>query len=250
VQGLWYGLYGDALKADGGQIVVEGNHVHDVQTTNGDGVQFTDMTVPPILRDNHIHHIDDDCVDLNRSSGTLERNVLHDCGDKGISLGHVGATALANNLIYNCAIGVAVKDGHRSAVANVTVADCGTGLALYEAHVGEGGGQATVVNSVFWSLTMPLDVRDGSTLAVTYSDVQGGASGEGNVAADPLFRYSAGGDYRLWEESPCVDAGTAQGAPPDDVKGIPRPIGDGYDMGAHEFFEFFEIYLPLVMRDW
>jgi len=93
-------------------------------------------------------------------------------------------------------------------------------------------------------------VRDGSVLAVTYSDVQGGISGEGNVAADPLFRYPAGGDYRLREESPCVDTGTSQGAPPDDVKGIPRPIGDGYDMGAHEFFEFFEAFLPIVLRGW
>jgi len=250
VQGLWHGLYGDALKADGGQITVEGNHVHDVHTSGGDGVQFSDMPTLAVLRDNHVHHIDDDCVDLNHSSGALERNVLHDCGDKGISVGHTGATTLANNLIYNCTIGIAVKNGHQSATANVTVADCGTGMALYEAHGGEGGGQATVVNSIFWSLTTPLDVRDGSALAVSYSDVQGGASGEGNIAADPLFRNPAAGDYRLQEESPCVDTGTAQGAPPDDVKGIPRPTGDGYDMGAHEFFEFFEVYLPLAMRHW
>ena len=70
------------------------------------------------------------------------------------------------------------------------------------------------------------------------------------LAADPLFRHAPGGDYRLHEESPGVDAGTAQGAPFEDVKGILRPIGPGYDMGAHEFFEFFEAYLPLVARDW
>jgi parallel beta-helix repeat protein len=249
VWGLWSGLYGDALKADGGQAVVEGNHVYDVHTTGGDGVQFTDTAVPPILRDNHIHHIDDDCVDLNHSSGTLERNVLHDCGDKGISLGHVGTTTLANNLVYRCDMGIAVKDGHQSTLANVTVADCVTGLALYQAHEWEGGGQATVVNSILWSLTTPLDVRDGSTLAVTYSDVQGGAAGEGNITADPLFRSPAGGGYRLREESPCVDAGTAQGAPSDDIKGVLRPVGDGYDMGAHEFLEFFETWLPVVLRD-
>lgn len=249
VWGLTYNLYGDALKADGGQIVIQGNHIHHVNTANGDGVQVTDMTVPPVLRDNHVHHIDDDCIDLNHSPGMLERNVLHDCGDKGISLGHAATTALANNLIYNCAIGVAVKDGHQSSMANLTVADCATGLALYQAHTGEGGGHATVVNSILWSFTTPLDVRDGSTLAVTYSDVQGGVSGAGNMAVDPLFRHAAGGDYRLQEGSPCVDAGTPQGAPSEDVKGIPRPIGPGYDMGAHEFFEFFEMYLPLVMRN-
>jgi hypothetical protein len=243
------GMYGDGLKADGGQVVIEGNHLYDVHTPYGDGMQVTDMTVPPVVRGNHVHDIPDDCLDLNHSPGALERNVLHDCGDKGISLGHAATTALANNLIYNCAIGVAVKDGHQSTMAHLTVADCAAGLALYEAHAGEGGGHATVVNSILWSSTTPLDVRDGSTLAVTYSDVQGGVPGQGNIAADPLFRNPAGGDYRLRQESPCVDAGTAQGAPLDDVWGIPRPVGPGYDMGAHEFFEFFEVSLPLILRN-
>ena len=243
------GMYGDGLKADGGQVVIEGNHLYDVHTPYGDGMQVTDMTVPPVVRGNHIHDIPDDCLDLNHSPGTLERNVLHDCGDKGISLGHAGTTTLANNLIYNCAIGVAVKDSHQSTMAHLTVADCAAGLALYEAHAGEGGGHATVINSILWSLTTPLDVRDGSTLAVTYSDVQGGVPGEGNMSTNPLFRNPAGGDYRLREESPCVDAGTPQGAPPDDVWGIPRPIGPGYDMGAHEFFEFFAVHLPLILRN-
>jgi hypothetical protein len=250
VQGLWNGLYGDGLKADGGQIVVVGNHLHDVLTSGGDGIQFTDMTITPVLRGNHVHHINDDCVDLNHSPGELTRNVLHDCGDKGISLGHVGTTTVVNNVIYNCAIGIAVKDAHQSTIAHVTVVDCAVGISLYEAHVGEGGGHATVVNSVLWSLTTPLDARDGSTLAVTYSDVQGGFGGAGNVAAEPRFRGAVWGDYRLQETSPCVDSGAAQGASAEDVKGVPRPIGPGYDMGAHEFFEFFEVYLPLALKNW
>jgi hypothetical protein len=35
---------------------------------------------------------------------------------------------------------------------------------------------------------------------------------------------------------------------PDGVKGTPRPIEASHDMDAHEFFEFFEAYLPLVTR--
>jgi len=64
-----------------------------------------------------------------------------------------------------------------------------------------------------------------------------------------LFRGPQSGVYRLLEESPCVDSGTAEGAPDMDIRGIYRPHGEGYERGAHEFFEFFSSYLPLVERD-
>jgi len=41
-----------------------------------------------VLLDNHIHDVSDDCMDLNHSSAVIERNELHHCGDKGISIGH------------------------------------------------------------------------------------------------------------------------------------------------------------------
>ena len=42
---------------------------------------------------------------------------------------------------------------------------------------------------------------------VTYSDVEGGWAGEGNINADPLFRTYHGFDYLLQRASPCIDAG-------------------------------------------
>ena len=40
-----------------------------------------------------------------------------------------------------------------------------------------------------------------------YSDVQGGAAGEGNIDQDPLFLDPAAGDYHLDVCSPAIDAG-------------------------------------------
>ena len=56
------------------------------------------------------------------------------------------------------------------------------------------------------------------------------ASSEG----DPQFVNAAGENYQLSFTSPCVDGGTANGAPDTDYNGTARPQGQGYDMGAYE----------------
>ncbi len=124
-------------------------------------------------------------------------------------------------------------------------------------HAGSKGGaiyswdyNPVIVNSVFWENTAP----DGNVIAIdtgyaeiAYSDIDTlKISGEkiiggGNINADPLFS-----DYLLlttehW--SPVVDKGVekyvcAQGqtvfCPENDILGIPRPVGSGYDMGAYD----------------
>ncbi len=42
-------------------------------------------------------------------------------------------------------------------------------------------------------------------------------------------------DYRLQPDSPCIDAGTSEGAPVVDRDGCGRPCGRAVDIGAHEF---------------
>ena len=90
-----------------------------------------------------------------------------------------------------------------------------------------------IVNSIFWdSLDNTPEI---SGLAnITYSDIQGGYQGEGNINADPLFVDSANGDLHLQPGSPAVNTGTSLGAPSNDIEGNPRPQGSGSDMGADE----------------
>ena len=98
--------------------------------------------------------------------------------------------------------------------------------------------------------------NDGSTITVTYSDVQGGWPGDGNLDADPYFLDSDQDNFRLGPGSPCIDTGNNAAVPPDvadldddgdpnepipyDLDGNPRVV-DGnadmiavVDMGAYE----------------
>ncbi len=95
-------------------------------------------------------------------------------------------------------------------------------------------------NTAFIAGSQILNSQD-STTTVSYSDVQGGWTGTGNIDADPLFVDAAHDDLHLQSGSPAIDAGTDSNAPLYDRDNQQRPFdgnGDGTattDMGAYEF---------------
>jgi hypothetical protein len=110
-----------------------------------------------------------------------------------------------------------------------------------------------LTNSVFWGNTPDQlfktadswDDPEGADARVQYSVVQGGAAGEGNIDADPLFVQPGAGDFRLASGSPCIDAADGTSAATHDFDGLSRVddpsspnsgLGPPWaDMGAHEY---------------
>ena len=84
----------------------------------------------------------------------------------------------------------------------------------------------------------PDQVGGMSDITATYSDIQYGYSGVGNIDNNPLFMNSINDDYRLSQGSPCIDKGTSNSLVLTDINGVSRPQGNGYDMGAYEFGGF------------
>ena len=77
-----------------------------------------------------------------------------------------------------------------------------------------------IANSILWNGGNELWEEYGAIATVTYSNVQGGWPGDGNIGADPLFVDADGpdgisgtddDDLRLLIGSPCTDAGDNSG---------------------------------------
>jgi hypothetical protein len=65
-------------------------------------------------------------------------------------------------------------------------------------------------NSIVWG--NDSQVLFGQGIHATYSDIEGGWEGEGDIRQDPAFVGSASGDYHLGRDSPCRDAGASDAA--------------------------------------
>ena len=92
------------------------------------------------------------------------------------------------------------------------------------------------INSVYWSNSPDqIYASDASTTEIKFSDIEGGWAGFGNIDLNPLFIGGDPFDYHFSFNSPCIDAGTDNGAPSTDLDGNPRPQGGAIDMGTYEY---------------
>ena len=168
-------------------------------------------------------------------------------GNKAASSGGAVIASTTNATFTNCAFYSNESTGSSGgAITNVSgktqVINCSFAKNRSTASTPNGGAVYSapeavteLVNVVAWHNT-PNSLFDeaGATVTVSYSDIEEGRVGTGNIAADPKFAGEVSGNLRLSYSSPCVDQGTAAQAPSTDLTGLPRPAGAGVDMGAFE----------------
>jgi len=179
---------------------------------------------------------------ITNSSPTISSNVITYNATYGAGAGilcmDISSPLIVNNIIawnsVSAATGGGIYCGYSSSpeVLNCTICDNtsgnGGGLFSYSST-------PVITNSIVWN-NFPNQIS-GSTPVVTYSDVQGGYTGNGNIDTDPLFVDPAGDDHHLTFNSPCRDAGdgSVPNLPGEDFEGDPRNPGKTVDIGADEF---------------
>ena len=152
-------------------------------------------------------------------------------GDGGGIFNYAGSPQLTNCILSGCAAGGeggAIYNGGAPmfSAGHSTLVNCT--LSLNVASAGGGiynlpsAGGATVTNCILWGNSNGQ--IDGGTATVTYTCIEGGHAGDGNITSDPQFLDADGlneipgdedDDVRLALGSPCNDAGSNAALPPD-----------------------------------
>ncbi|NQU04823.1 MAG: right-handed parallel beta-helix repeat-containing protein [Calditrichaeota bacterium] len=172
-----------------------------------------------------------------------------------------GSYTLENVLIYgNTATsggGVYLFGSTENVFNRVTItsnqAENSGGIGLTTGEENTGGSSLNIVNSIVWGnagtqITHAKNSDSEFPLNISFCDIEGGDDGiqlsggaelnwgDGNIVEDPLFVDPDEGDYRLTEDSPCIDTGDPDS--PED------PDGTRADMGAYYFYQNHVINVP------
>ena len=213
---LWGG--GGIMGITSGFTLKESTVSNNYATENGGGIRASgpvyDGLEPPII---------EDCIVTGNETADESGGIL-------LYNGQVKRTAIFDNhaATYTGGVGIQAFATLTNCTISENTASLGGGIEAW------GNAHPEVINSIIWNNTpTAVSIFGSGDIDITYSDIDGGWDGEGNIDTDPLFTDLNIGDYTITEESPCRDAGTADtdGDGNDDISDY---NGLAPDMGAFE----------------
>ncbi|NOY73794.1 MAG: DUF1566 domain-containing protein [Gammaproteobacteria bacterium] len=264
--------YGEYAK-----LVIDNNEFNNNQAIRGGGVYVTSYTTTTlrgntfnnnkaafgggVYFDQYVakHNNWDPVKTLVFERNQLLRNTATQNGG-GIYSDSYSFAAIVNSLIHNntAARGGGLYSRRYSYVnvVNSTIAD-NTADAVGGIKV-DAYSNLQVINSILWNNSgKQINRTDYGRAEVSYSDVQNGYSGTGNMNAAPLFVNPLQNNYNVKSSSPVIDTGRdtapdfslvedyANNKRPQDGDGLGNgSTGDGsdYDMGAFEFIPSINLF--------
>ena len=159
-------------------------------------------------------------VDLN-SNDIDPMGTAGDCQSTGVAIDRSSGDVVPTGILRNNII---------------SAGSCRTRIAV--AELSESQARVVDNNDLYLGTTSAATdtavlYRRGNNDAVTVYQVNALARVARNISAEPRF-VSNPTDLHLSSTSPCIDRGSAEGAPSTDGDGNPRPAGAGFDIGAFE----------------
>jgi hypothetical protein len=236
------------ILSNGSYVRIVGNHVHDIPAVNtgrngGAGINTGDYAAhDDVVLGNMVERIgaytnpnaahDVHGIYVSNARDVVQNNIVANVQSYGIHCWHAATDGtIANNLVFGAnAGGIIVGQGDNGSTPqgadnfvvtnNIVVHNQGYGIL----EEGLTGTHNRYLNNLV------SGNRSGAFA------LQNGNEDQATVVADPGFvnyRSDGTGDYHLAPGSPCIDAGTSQGAPAQDYAGAPRPQGAGLDIGPY-----------------
>ena len=205
--------------SNGGGIAVRGsiaelrdNIIRENTAENGGGIQCynSDPTIINNIITENTAHNGGAGVDNFGGIATLLGCIIsaNNAGNYGGGI----SNDMCSPIIANCVITNNTATGAGGGASNYTFSQAtfinctfSNNIAGYGGAIWNGASTPTLVNCILWGDSP--DEHSGSESNITYSNIQGGWEGEGNIDCDPLFCDSEDGDYYLAENSCCAGAG-------------------------------------------
>ena len=220
--------------------------VAPVSVNDGGGIALDNGSSPMIINCKIINNkafIGGGIFATNSSNPTVTNCVI--MGNEasfGGGVYHIASNGIYKNVLIagNKAIGGGMYNNISSPIlTNVTIA----GNGGYSGGIFNSGSSPVVKNCIIWGNIAPFNDTQST---ITYSIVEGGYTGAGNLNLNPQFvnLYPNGlspnvlGDYQLTNTSPAIDAGengTISLTDKDLIGNLRRYNGGIVDMGAYEF---------------
>ena len=243
-------IHGGAIYLNGCRNgLIERNTLdHNKAKDNGGGI-CTQNGSSPLLQYNNMKHNtarSGGAISISNGAPPIANNLFAENGSTGATDGPFlfdGGGALR---LWNASI-LAINNTFVSNTARLR------GGAVEQAYTAN----ARFVNNIFWNNSAlagnhlyvsyyQSDTKFSSSLTVEYCLLQGGKASciveeecamqdSNNVDGDPQFVDAMGHDYRLKTGSPCIDCGAPNEIYNADIRGVQRPMGAKFDIGAYEY---------------
>jgi parallel beta-helix repeat protein len=259
------GIYCESSKASFNRLTIEGFTCEDASPSlknvkianSGSNGMYCWHNSNPTLEDVMIINNNRDGILISDNSNPVLKNVTV-LGNRyeGITCTDNSQPILENVTVFDNRGGVQCWDSAKPSlinakiVGNVTGIECrvNSKVTLVNATISDNNASGiwclnnnviSLQNCIIWNNPNgPITGSD--SVIVTYSNIEGGWAGEGNINEDPLFVGTGTFPYLLSSDSPCIDTGD-----PDTVYNDPEdPNNPGYalypamgtvrnDMGAY-----------------
>ncbi|MBT3373958.1 MAG: right-handed parallel beta-helix repeat-containing protein [Lentisphaerae bacterium] len=195
-----------------------------------------------------------DGASVTVARATFTNNSASPGGQGGGNGGAVACRSASGSVLTNCTLYGNWVSGQGGGLfdvgSDVTLINCTfSANSAYSggAFAGDGTGPA-LTNTILWGNSAEEGAQwvfsGTGTPTATNCNVEGetyDGTVNGNISQDPLFGNMFQADVHLQPGSPCINAGTAVGAPSEDIEFISRPSSGGIDIGAHEWVRILHV---------
>jgi len=172
------------------------------------GIELISSSTPrSVIRDSRVEDGGGDGIRLTGSNAWIEGTTVRRTGGSGVVVSGPGTPYVETTIVYDCADGIAARDGARLRCRRVTLTRNLVGVQVDARTNDVRVARVELDSAIVRGNHQDLWLEGRATVELTFSNIAGGFPGEGNIDVSPMFRDVAAEDFRLQDASPSRGAG-------------------------------------------